>query len=385
MSTTAKALTKQRVADNGDLLERVEAWWANMTLRWSIKERVRLYERLGRFLEHDIGLDEALETMIVRTSRPRGAMKQKHPMRHVYKRWHAGLRRGKAFTDVAVAGRDLPPGELVMLMMGDSTSNPADGFRQARFVADVVRRMKGALLGALTYPAILILMGSGFLAGIALKFGPQMRQMTDKPVEAWPFFAKTLYQLSVGVIDAGPWMVLMGVLLGVWSMWSLPNWSRVLPKVRAFLDHYVPPWSIYREYNASSTLIALGAMTQAASPVDESIARITSIASPWLQTHLRRILTRVRRGDDPGQSFDTGLLSDDTLGYLEDFNRAGGLDAALSVVGTETVEDAIARVQMGAVAMGIVALVAVVGLILLIYGGMMSLGLMVYQDAQAGH
>lgn len=360
-----------------------EAKMATATIKWSMTERVRLYERLQRFVEHDIAIDDAFAKMILRTNRPRGMLKSRNAMRHVYQRWYAGLRRGKKFTDPEVAGSDLPPGELIMLMMGDQTSSPAEGFRQARFVADVVRRMKSALIGALIYPAVLLLMACGFLAGIAYKFGPQMLDMTDKPVEAWTFLPRMLYTLSVVVKNFGIPLGILAIAFFALALWSMPRWHRMIPKLRWFCDHYIPPWSIYREYNASSFLIALGSMVQASLPVDDAIARITAISSPWLQAHLRRMLVRVRRGDDPGQSFDTGLLSDETLGYLEDFNSAGGLDAALTVVGTESVEESIKRVQAGALVMGIFGMVLVVGLILLIYGGMIGLGMMIYTDSRS--
>ncbi len=362
----------------------LEAKLATLRIRWSVTERVRLYERLRRFLEHQVSVDDALAAMIMRTNRPRGMFKSRDPMRFVYQRWFVALRRGKKFTDPEVAGRDLPPGEVIMLMMGDSTSSPAEGFEQARFVADVVRRMKSALMLALIYPAVLMLMGCGFLAGIAYKFGPQMKSMTDKPVDLWPAMSKMLYTLAEATKSYGLLVGGVAIVIAVVSVWSLPRWTKLGLSVRRFCDHYVPPWSIYREYNASSCLIALGSMVQAAVPVDEAIARIISISTPWMQTHLRLVLSRIRRGDDAGMSFDTGLLADDTLGYLEDFNRAGGLDSALAVVGKETVEEAITRVRSGAVVLGGLGMVLVVLLIVLIYGGMMSLGMMVYKDSQAG-
>lgn len=382
MSAVMKSSTK--TASPAALGDRLDAWWATKSLAWSVTERVRLYEILGRFVDQSIPLDDGLAKMLARTNRPRGLFKRAHPMRHVYHRWLTGLRAGKAFTDPSVAGNDLPPGELIMIMMGQQTQRVGEGFARARFVADVVRRMKTALVGALTYPVILLLMAAGFLTGIAFKFGPQMLQMTDDPVETWPWLSRTLYGLSVFVKDYGLWLAVVFVAATAASLWSLSRWHQTLPRLRRFVDHWVPPWSIYREYNASSFLIALGEMVKSTTPVDEAIARVISISAPWMQWHLRRILARVRRGDDPGQSFDTGLLSDETLGYIEDFNSAGGLDSALSVVGAESVEASIARVRAGAMVIGNVGLVVVASLILLIYGGMIALGYMIYQKAQMG-
>jgi len=358
-------------------------WSAGLSLWWSITTRIRLYERLARFVEHNIALDDAIALMLARTSKPRGLFKRREDIRYVYARWLAGMRRGKKFTDPAVAGKDLPENELVMLMMGENTSNPAEGFRQARFIADVVRRMKVAVVSALIYPFVLTLMGTGFLAAIAWKFGPQMLSMTTKPVADWPILAMLLYRLADATKNYGVLVGTLALIAMGCAIWSLSRWYRHLPMVRWFCDHYVPPWSIYREYSASAFLIALGAMVQANMPADEAVARIVTISSPWMRSRLRRILGTLRRGIDAGQAFDVGLLSDDTLGYLEDFNAAGGLDAALSVVGVESVEDSISRIKSSATLISALAMIFVVILIILIYGGMMSLGLMVYQDARA--
>ena len=378
------ATAKAKVASGDIDLSRFEHAIASLQLRSSADERVRLYERLERFVSHKVPLDEAIGSIYARLSRPKKGLfgrESRDGRRHVYERILSRLRRGLPFAEAAK--EYLPSAEMVMVLVGEQSSNEAEGFRQARFVADVVRRMRGALVGALTYPAVLLAMGCGFLAVIAAKFGPMMLEMAgDRPVGAWPLASRILYQLAEAVSSYGIAAAIGAVVLGYAVLYSLPRWHERMGGMRRVLDRWMPPYTIYREYQSASFLIAIGALVKASVPVDEALARIASISAPWVKWHLRKMLVSVRKGVDPGAAFNTGMLGDEVVGYIEDFNRAGGLDEALTVVGVESVEDSIRRVQRSSAVIGFGAMLLVVGMIVLIYAGMIAMGQMVYTEAQ---
>lgn len=377
---SAKAKPMGREID----LSGVEHAFASFQLRFSADERVRLYERLERFVAHKVPLDEAIGSIYARLARPKKGLfgrESRDGRRHVYERILSRLRLGKPFAEAAK--EYLPSAEMVMVLVGEQSSNEAEGFRQARFVADVVRRMRGALVGALTYPAVLLALGCGFLVVIAAKFGPMMLEMAgDRPVAAWPLPSRMLYQLAELVSSYGIVAGVLAILLGYAVLFSLPRWHERMGGVRRGLDKFVPPYTIYREYQAASFLIAIGALVKASVPVDEALARIASISAPWVKWHLRKMLVAVRKGVDPGAAFNTGMLTDEVVGYIEDFNRAGGLDEALTVVGVESVEDSLRRVKRSSSVLGFGAMLLVVGMIVLIYAGMIAMGQMVYTEAQ---
>ena len=253
------------------------------------------------------------------------------------------------------------------------------GFAQAAYVAKAVNAMRNAVTSTLSYPAVLFVMLCMILWGMSTQFIPILLQIA--PLSQWPTVSLVLYYVATTVQVAGLW-ILIGLGIGAaLVMKSLPTWTG---PGRAFADKWLPPYTTYREYQGSIFLISLAALIQSGRPDSDAIKQLAQISRPWLRSHLTKMHTALLTGVTPGIAFDTGLLSAEVCGDVEDYTTAGGFDQAVAQIGTETVEDAIVRISTSASLVKYVMMALVAGSILLIYSGIIFVVLDVAQRAQSG-
>jgi type II secretory pathway component PulF len=340
------------------------------SLNFGAKQRIRLYQRLERFTKRGFDFKRAIDSMYIRYNR------EKDPRRAVFRRLLNRLQDGDRFS--AAIAEYVPAAERLMISAGEEASQISDGFEQAAFVADAVKRMSSTLRSALIYPTILMLLLSAILAGISLQFVPTMLQMA--PVETWPAVSKAVYNLANAVTGWGPWLVATFVVGLFFALRTLPTWTG---PTRRFCDRWFPPWTIYREYQGSTFLISLAALVAAGRPVDGALRHISSIATPWLRWHLARMTRALQEGVQPGRALRTGLLDKETSGDIEDYSNAGAFEAALGAMGRESIEDSILRIKAAANILTVLSLVAVAGTIVLVYTGMIFLVMDVAQQARS--
>lgn len=338
-------------------------------LNFGAKARVRLYGRYERYTARGFDFKRATGKMHARYHRDKDAR------RAVFRRIADQLQDGRAFSD-AIAPY-VPPAERLLIAAGEQTSRASDAFRSAAFIASAVQRMQSTVISAMVYPSVLMLMLCLMLAGITFLFVPTMLDMA--PIESWPPISKVVYNLAQMVTHGGPWIVGIGIILAIVTIKTLPTFNN---SFRGFLDRYVPPWTIYREYQGSTFLISLAALVEAGRPVDAAIKQMNLIATRWMKWHLRRMIHALQEGTQPGRAIDTGLLHKETVGDIEDYADAGAFDSAIGAMGRDAIEDSIERIKGASAVITALCLVAVAGTLVLVYLGMIFLVMDVAQKAQ---
>jgi type II secretory pathway component PulF len=333
--------------------------------------RIRLYNRLYRFTSREYDLSVALQGMLTRFQR------KSDPRRVIWRRWIGGLREGLKFHQVM--GPYVPPAERMMLSAGEESGSLAEGFRQAEYVADATKRMRGALFSSLAYPAVLCVLLCLVLYLVAARMMPTLETVLE--VEKWPGFAQTLYHVSGFIRDWGLWLGLTFIGLIVLIIKTFPTWTG---GVRRVLDRRVLPWTIHREFAAANFLISLAALVSTGRPIDEALIHIRRVATPWLAWHVDRFRMQMRMGVRPERAIDTGLYSDEVAGDLEDYGAAGAFEEAIEAVGKNVVEDAIRSIQLSARMINVLVLVAVAGVMVWMYASMAFVGMEVQKNASAG-
>lgn len=361
-----RALSLSKTARRGDEMEH---WIAKHT-GFSVRKRIRLYQRLYRFTSSNISVGKALEMIWARYNRARD------PRRTVFRRMiESNMNAGRSVADSMAAY--IPAAERLLIFAGEEANKIASGFKQSIFVAGAVREMRKALTGALMYPLVLFVMLSAMLVGMALKFVPVMLQMA--PLSQWPTISLITYYVGMGVKSYGAW-ILGGLIVGVIvAVRTLPVW---VGKTRAWCDRFVPPWTIYRQYTSAIFLISLSALTDAGRPIETAVNQLAVIAGPWMRNHLNTMHQRIIEGENPGRALNTGWLDKETCGDLEDYSAAGTLDSALAQIGKDTVEDAIDKIKGSAMVIRFLMMALVAVAIIIIYVGMVALVLQVAQKAR---
>ena len=124
--------------------------------------------------------------------------------------------------------------------------------------------------------------------------------------------------------------ILAAALLCAWMvMWSFRNFSGPL---RRRLDPW-GPWRIYRQVHALQFLallgVALGTDEHGTTRLRQAFMLQLPGASPWFAGHVRSMVQHVDIGRQGAALFDTGLLDDAQLWFLDDMVAALGLVAGL--------------------------------------------------------
>lgn len=326
--------------------------------RWTgftVSKRRRIYERLARFCGNGYPLEQALLGITARLERA------KDPRRAVWRQWLRAVREG---IPLSTATADvLPPAERVLLSAGEQTGALDVAFREAAYVAGAGQRLKEVIVGAMAYPAILVLMLAALLVFLSLRLMPAMAEIT--PVDTWPAVSRNLHDLAIFIRIAGAWVALGLVLVAVVVMATLPRWQ---DRVRRRLDHWLPPWTIYREYQGATFLLAMSALTKAGVPIDDALTRIRKIASPWLRWYVDMMYRALKgAGENPGRAIDMGLLHHEVVGELQDYAAAGSFVDALEHTGRTIVEDTIKRIEVISAWIRGVLLALVAGMVVWVY------------------
>jgi type II secretory pathway component PulF len=342
---------------------------------FATKKRVRLYDRLYRFTDNGKDILTAIRGAHERFE------KKKDPRRVVWRRWRMGLMDGRRFSDLIAPY--VPPAERLMLMAGEATGKIAHGFQRAGYVADAVGRMKGALAGALAYPALLSLLLMVLLYVVAAKLLPIME--TIAPLELWPPISASFHTFASAVRDWGLTFLCAAAVIGTCVVYSLPRWIHRAGGFRRWIDHKIPPFTIYREYQGATLLLCMSSLLQQGTSVTDAMQSMRKIAPPWLAWHIdRALLSMLGRGRRPAQAIDTGLLHPELMGDIYDYDEAGSFSDTVGIVGKTVIEDAIERLRVQAVTLSALILFAVGGALIWVYAALMFLVLEMSKQSSFG-
>lgn len=312
-------------------------------------KRARLYDRLYRFTSRGYDIRAGLEGAYMRYERTGDAR------RAVWRDWVRGLQAGERFHNLIAPY--VPAGERMLIAAGEeSGSRLPDALRNAQYVAESLNKVKSALVGALVYPIMLLLMFVGLLVIVSVKLIPALEGLA--PLESWPPVSASLYYTAEAVRNYGLWAGLAMVAGFMGVIYSLPRWQSGL---RRSLDHKLPPFTIYREVESATTMITLSAMVAAGQSIDAALRAIRGPASIWLGWHLDRMIKALAGGKPPSVAMETGLVNPETMGDLQDYDRAGAFSEAIAIVGKDIVEDTIMRVEAQSAVLRIVMMFLVAG------------------------
>lgn len=300
-------------------------------MKFGLASRISLYERLAAFLKAGIPVFEAVAAI-------RNRYQKRKDVRYVMlNSWIASMKEeGMQFADAIKPW--IPASEYMLISSGARGEGLVSGLTEAARLSTAANKIKKAIFVGAAMPILLVVMLAGMIAGFDIYMAPVFVNLL--PVPQWPEGARMLYNISTFI--TGYWYFIVGIFGTIATLISLTmnSWT-VYP--RNIFDH-MPPWSIYKGYQASSFLIGLASMLKAGVALNDALKVMRKNSSPWMIVHLDKMLGTLRIGGaNYGEALDTGLFDEDTAGDIIDYAKLSSFENAIYVIGEKMVEEGVTK------------------------------------------
>ncbi len=333
----------------------VEEYYARITSNLSSQTRLKIYKKLASLLRNRFSLMDALDR--VRDSITNGGKSPNEPMAIAVTCWARALQNGESFSN-ALRGW-APARERLMLSVGD-VSDLESALINLIKVAEGSTRMIRPVVGAIAYPAFLMMMAVLIIYAIGSYMVPPM--IDAAPDTQWRGIAKDLVDLSYWIRDY--WIIAFAFLPICFTLisLSLPRWKG---KLRAKFDN-IPPWNLYRVFTGVSWLLALAALVKAGTPVSSALRSLRGDSSKYLRERIDGALVYINNGDNLGEALfktDYGFPDNEVIGDLRVYSELDGFEDALDKMANEWLEESVETIAQRASVLNMAAILAVGGII----------------------
>lgn len=325
-----------------------------------LSKRTSMYEKIAAFLSEKNSLNDSLVKI-------RNRYAQRKDFRaHILSDWIRSVEQGSKFS--TAINKWVPTNEMMLIEAGERGGSLPTGLKEASTVSKAAFATQTAIVSALAMPVFLCVLLALLLSLFQAKIAPIFKELL--PLNRWPDIAKSLDTVSGFLYNNSILLIIVFAVVATVVMKTMGSWIR---PPRHIFDR-LPPWSLYRSYQASSFLIALSSLLHAGIPAFEALQIIERNASPWMKVHLGRMMgTMSLGGGNMGRALDTGLLDDETAGDVQDYSDLGSFTDTIYVIGAKAVEDGIKVIKSRMAVVQIMLLVFVTVSILWIYGASYAL------------
>jgi type II secretory pathway component PulF len=304
-----------------------------LKFRFGLKYRLNLYERLSAFTKEEFPLFDSLQKFRNRYN------KKKDFRGKIIDYWLEDMKYGASFSNVLQGW--VPDAELNLIQAGEEGKGIDKGLDEAIKFAKSAQKIKKTIINGATYPIILLLVVLGFIAMFSIKMAPTYLGIL--PLEKWPSMGQNLYNFSHFIVSY--WYIVFAIIgiiafiisktIGIWT-----------GKVRELFDK-VPPWSVYKVYQASAFLISLASMMQSGTPLNESLKKIKKTSAPWLAEYINNMEKNLKKGGKNfGSHLDVGLLDEETAGDVIDYSELGKFEEAVYTIGEKNLEQSVEKIDI---------------------------------------
>lgn len=336
-------------------LNKVEEYYAKIILQFSNKTRLKLYRKIASLMKNRFSLMDALD--MLHDGASNGGKNPSEPLAIAIASWGRSLNNGMTFSD-ALKGW-APDRERLMLSVGD-VSDLESALMNLIKVTEGSTKMIRPIVGAITYPAFLVMMSVLIIYAIGVYMVPPM--IDAAPTVVWRGMARDLVDLSAWIKDN--WLfafaslpVTMAIIYFTIGIWT--------GKVRAFFDN-IPPWSLYKVFTGISWLLALSALVKGGTPVSTALRALRRDASRYLKERIDKTLVYVNNGDNLGQALaKTGLDFPDReiIGDLKIYSELDNFEEALDKLANDWLEESVYMIEEKAGVLNMAALLSIGGVI----------------------
>ncbi|MBQ9236030.1 MAG: type II secretion system F family protein [Alphaproteobacteria bacterium] len=329
----------------------VEEYYAKMIISFSNKTRLKLYRKIASLMRNRFSLMDALD--MLHDSASNGGKNPGEPLAIAIAAWGRALNNGKTFSE-ALKGW-APDRERLMLSVGD-VSDLESALLNLIKVSEGSTKMIRPIVGAITYPAFLLMMAVLIIYAIGVYMVPPM--IDAAPNVKWRGMAKDLVDLSGWIKDN--WIIAFSTLPVVMAViyFTISIWTG---RIRVFFDA-IPPWSLYRIFVGISWLLSLSALVSGGTPISTAMRALRRDASRYLKERIDKTLVYINNGENLGQALDKTRLNFPDVEVINDlkiYSELDNFEEALNNMANEWLEESVIVIEQKASVLNMVALLAI--------------------------
>jgi type II secretory pathway component PulF len=283
--------------------------------------------------------------------------------------WTVRLRTGDKLS-VALEGW-VPHIELSIIMAGESSNQLARAFDELMATVSVSDDMRNKLISALTYPVIVFAGAFAIITYLAATMVPEFRDFAPNQ----PRLAITHILLGyTSLIEHVPYVVIV-LVIGAVVAFGL-SFARWKGYGRAWADHHLPPYSIYRSVYGLAFMRAYDVLTRSGTQGGNALASISTNANPYLRSRIEAVATRFGPGarlgdamDATGHGFPDKQMIESILLLPEDANFSNNLKYLIDT----WQKDLVRTIETQTAALNTLCIIGIGIMIIAIYVGILDL------------
>lgn len=332
-----------------------EEYYAKLMIAFAGKTRLKLYRKIASLMKNRFSLMDALD--MLHDSASNGGKNPGEPLAIAIASWGRALNNGKTFSE-ALKGW-APDRERLMLSVGD-VSDLENALLNLIKVSEGSTRMIRPIVGAIAYPAFLVMMAVLIIYAIGVYMVPPM--VDAAPNVRWRGMAADLVNLSEWIKDN--WIIAFSSLPIVMAIiyFTISIWTG---RIRVWFD-VIPPWSLYRIFVGISWLLSLSALVSGGTPISTSMRALRRDASRYLKERIDKTLVFINNGENLGQALAKTKLNfpdPEIINDLKIYSELDNFEEALNNMANEWLEDSVIMIEQKASVLNMVALLAIGGVI----------------------
>jgi type II secretory pathway component PulF len=228
----------------------------------------------------------------------------------------------------------------------------------------------GALIGAVSYPLMVIVMACSIIVYLNNSVFVQFRAI--KPIEEWPEAGRTL--VSVAELVQGWWWLVL-VMVVVFILIIRRIMSNYIGELRPIIDK-IPPFNLYRRFASARLMETIGLLVANGVVFKSAIKVMQYQANPYMTSHL--VMMEHLLGMGKGNIADvlsTGLIDEGDIMRLRIMAEVKGFEHGLVRMGVRGSEQTTATLKVISKIMGGILLGVGAFLIIIIIRGIFLTGM----------
>ncbi|MDP3008256.1 MAG: type II secretion system F family protein [Methylococcales bacterium] len=300
--------------------------------------RRRLWTKLSKLINNGVPILDALGSMHARRVENGNP---KHPTTLALADWMDKLKNGRRLSQAIDGWVDRD--EQMLLAAGEQSGKLDEALTSAAEVMEAKKKIRGAVIGGLIYPVVMMCIAIGVLIMFSFKIIPSFTGIV--PDEKWHGIARFMIDLA-NFSRSWIWLIVAIIIAVITAFFvSLPRWSEGF---RIKLDKY-PPYSVYRMLQGSTWMISFAALVSAGVRIENALQQLSEGASPWLLARVQSCLRGMRSGLHAGDALAKSGYGFPDLEIIDDlgvYSKLSGFDQALSIIGREWIKESVESIQV---------------------------------------
>lgn len=244
------------------------------------------------------------------------------------------IRMAKTTSIAQVFEGAVPDTELSTINAAERSGSLDDGFKSLVSVINYNSELQKKLIGAVTFPLIMLALSLVVIAGYSYKVFPAFASVL--PVEKWPKVTSVLYTFGIALCE-GLWVYILvaAVMIVFFIRFIMTQFSG---NIRNKVLDRIMPFSTYKQLSASVFLNILALQLRNGIPIHDALTIISTNSTRWLRWHISYMQKKMTTGATYGEALNSGLLGADALLNISLYSSLPSFNEVLAAVSEKSRE-----------------------------------------------